>query len=100
MDIIATDNMATDSMDSMAAGSMDIIATDNMATDSMDSLAAYSMDCMAADRMGDRRHLSRQIWSLGIQTLKGVCSMGKNSLGRSPPQELEVGPRSWLYLLV
>ena len=28
------------------------------------------------------------------------CPKGKKSLGRSPPQELEVGPRSGLYLLV
>ena len=28
------------------------------------------------------------------------CPKGKKSLGRSPPQELEVSPRSGLYLLV
>ena len=28
------------------------------------------------------------------------CPKGKKSLGRSPPQELEVGPRSGPYLLV
>ena len=29
-----------------------------------------------------------------------ACPKGKKSLGRSPPQELEVGPRSGPYLLV
>ena len=28
------------------------------------------------------------------------CPKGKKSLGQSPPQELEVGPRSGPYLLV
>ena len=28
------------------------------------------------------------------------CPKGKKSLGRSPPQELDVGPRSGPYLLV